>query len=86
MPACPRRAVAPSRPAWHSSCQPQVTPPQSTIASLGPAGQPQMQAPRNPLLEMARDDPRAAMMLQQQIEGRAGRGHEAPGAALKRLS
>lgn len=51
---------------------PQVTPPQSTIASLGPAGQPQMQpgAQQNPLLEMARRDPRAAMMMQQQIEGR----------------
>ena len=28
-----------------------------------------MQAPRNPLLEMARTDPRAAMMLQQQMQG-----------------
>ena len=49
---------------------PTVTPPQSTIAALGPAGQPQMQAPQNPVLEMARRDPRVAMMLQQQIEGR----------------
>ena len=48
---------------------PTVTPPQSTIGSLGPAGQPQGPAPRNPVLEMARTDPRVAMMLQQQIEG-----------------
>ena len=48
----------------------QGAPGQSTIASLGPAGQPQPQAPQNPLLEMARTDPRAAMMLQQQLEGR----------------
>ena len=42
-------------------------PPQSTIASLG---QPQSaaQAPQSPLLEMARRDPRAAMMLQQQMQ------------------
>ena len=48
--------------------QPQVTPPQSTIASLGPAGQLQPQAPRNPVLEMAQRDPRAAMMLNQQLQ------------------
>ena len=36
-------------------------PPQSTIASLGPAGQPQMQGPRNPALEMAATNPRAAL-------------------------
>jgi hypothetical protein len=49
---------------------PTVTPPQSVIGSLGPAGQPQMQPPRNPLLEMAQRDPRAAMMLQQQMHAR----------------
>ena len=42
---------------------------QSTIASLGPAGQPQMQAPQNPALEMARTNPRAAFLMQQQIQG-----------------
>ena len=47
--------------------------PQSTIASLGPAGQPPMQAPRNPALELARTDPRAAMMLQQQMQGQQDR-------------
>ena len=41
-------------------------PPQSTIAALGPAGQPQMQAQRNPVLEMAAKDPRAAFMMQDQ--------------------
>jgi hypothetical protein len=49
---------------------PTVTPPQSTLGSLGPAGQPQAHAPQNPLLAMAAKDPRAAMMLQQQLEGR----------------
>lgn len=39
--------------------------PQSTIASLAPQGQ----AP-NPVLEMARTNPRAAMMLQQQMQQR----------------
>ena len=47
--------------------------PQSTIASLGPAGQPQMQPQRNPLMEMAQRDPRAALMLQQQMQGQQDR-------------
>ena len=53
---------------------PTVTPPQGqpgvpTLATLGgqPQG-PQMQGPQNPLLEMARRDPRAAMMLQGQMQ------------------
>ena len=60
---------------------PTVTPPQgqpggSVLASLGPqGGMPGPgQAPQNPLLEMARRDPRAAMMLQQQIEQRQESG------------
>ena len=52
---------------------PTVTPPQSTIGSLGPAGQPQGPAPRNPVLEMARTDPRVAMMLQQQMQAQQDR-------------
>jgi soluble lytic murein transglycosylase-like protein len=49
---------------------PEGAQPRSILASLGPAGQPQMQAPqRNPVLEMAQRDPRAAMMLQQQMQG-----------------
>ena len=47
----------------------QGAPTQSTIGSLGPAGQPQMQGAQNPALEMARTNPRAAMMMQQQIQG-----------------
>lgn len=49
---------------------PQVMPPQGVLASLGPAGQPQMQpqAPRNPVLDMAAQNPRAAMLMQQQIQ------------------
>lgn len=48
---------------------------QSTIASLGPAGQAQaaMQGPQNPALAMAAQNPRAALMMQQQIEGRQDR-------------
>ena len=54
---------------------PTVTPPQSTIASLGPAGQSQgpPQPPQNPVLEMAQRDPRAAMMLQQQMQAQQDR-------------
>ena len=66
----PPASGGPIPPGMAQQLQPQVTPPQSTIASLGPAGQPQMQAPQNPVLEMARTDPRAAMLLQQQIQGR----------------
>jgi soluble lytic murein transglycosylase-like protein len=45
-------------------------PPQSTIASLGPAGQPQgqVQPQQNPVLAMAQQNPRAALMLQQQMQ------------------
>ena len=57
---------------------PQVTPPQGqpgmpVLSTLG--GQPQgpMQTPRNPVLEMARTNPRAAMMLQQQMQGQQDR-------------
>jgi hypothetical protein len=52
---------------------PTVTPPQSILGSLGPAGQPQMQAPSNPLLAMARENPRAALMMQQQMQGQQDR-------------
>jgi hypothetical protein len=46
--------------------------PQSVLGFLGPAGQPQgaPQPPRNPVLEMASQNPRAAMMLQQQMQAR----------------
>ena len=60
----------PIPPGMAQQLTPQMTPPQSTIASLGPAGQPQAQPQRNPLLELAAKDPRVAMLLQQQIEGR----------------
>jgi hypothetical protein len=40
--------------------------PQSTLASLGPAGQPQPQPPQNPLLAMARQNPRAALLMRDQ--------------------
>lgn len=49
---------------------PTVTPPQSTLASLGGQPQGQAQPQQNPLLAMAQQNPRAAMMLQQQLEGR----------------
>lgn len=60
---------------------PTVTPPPggSVLGSLGPQGgmpgapQGPPQATRNPVLEMARNDPRVAMMLQQQIEQRQDR-------------
>ena len=48
-------------------------PPQSSIALLGPQPQGPMHAPQNPLLEMARTNPRAAMMLQQQMQGQQDR-------------
>lgn len=59
----------PIPPGMGQQMMPQVTPPQSTLASLGPAGQPQMQQPQNPLLEMARTNPRAALLLQNQLQG-----------------
>ena len=48
---------------------PQVTPPQSTIASLGPAGQPQMPAYQTRLMELARTSPEAALKVQQLMQG-----------------
>ena len=63
----------PIPPSVAQQVMPQVTPPQSTLAALGPAGQPQMQAPRNPALEMAQRNPRAAMMLQQQMQAQQDR-------------
>lgn len=44
--------------------------PQSTLASLGPQPQGPMQAPRNPVLEMAATNSRAAFLMQQQLEAR----------------
>jgi hypothetical protein len=46
--------------------------PQSTLASLGPAGQPQPQRQphQNPALAMAATNPRAALMMRDQLEGR----------------
>lgn len=43
-------------------------PPQSTLASLGPQPPGGMPGPQNPMLEMARTNPRAAMMLHQQMQ------------------
>jgi hypothetical protein len=57
--------------------------PQSTIASLGPAGQPGMQPQQNPVLEMAATNPRAAMMLQQQLEGRQDAAMKRQGQQLE---
>ena len=51
---------------------PTVTPPQGTLASLGP----QPQAPQNPLLDLVRRDPRAAFMFFQ-------KQHEMMGQRLK---
>lgn len=49
----------------------QGSPPQSTLASLGPQPQGPMQAPpRNPLIEMAATNPQAAFMLQKQMQAR----------------
>ena len=44
--------------------------PQSTLASLGPQPQGPIQAPRNPVLEMAQRSPQAAFLMQQQMEAR----------------
>jgi hypothetical protein len=44
--------------------------PQSTLASLGPQPQGPTQPPQNPVLEMAAQNPRAALMLSQQLEQR----------------
>ena len=58
-------------------------PPQSTIGSLGPAGQsqPQMQPPRNPLLEMARTRSTGSDDAPTADGTAARRQYEAPGAA-----
>ena len=56
-----------------------MTPPPGTptLATIGPQGgmpgPPQGISAQNPLLEMARRDPRAAMMLQQQMQGQQDR-------------
>ena len=60
---------------------PTVTPPPGTptLATIGPQGgmpgapQGPMQAPQNPLLEMARTNPRTALMLQQQMQAQQDR-------------
>ena len=66
----------PIPPGTMGQVMPTVTPPQSTLASLGPQGGmpgPGPQQQQNPLLAMAQRDPRAAMMLQQQMQAQQDR-------------
>lgn len=70
----PSTSGGPIPPNVMGQVMPQVTSPQSTLASLGPRPQAGSQ---NPVLEMARTNPRAAMMLSQQLQGQQD-------AALKR--
>jgi soluble lytic murein transglycosylase-like protein len=48
-------------------------PPQSVLGSLGPQPQGPMQPQQNPVLAMARANPRAALMLQQQMQAQQDR-------------
>ena len=72
----PPTAGGPIPPNVLGQVMPQVTPPpgSSVLGSLGPQGgmpgapQGPMQGPQNPLLEMARRDPRAALLIQQQMQ------------------